>query len=70
MAKIDDHPVICYFNPGNGEVRPSLIIEFSPEIHPDNIQQVCDVIRKAVANKMECMNLTAIDEEENHAGNA
>ena len=69
MADIRDNPVTCYFNPGNAELRPRLVIEFHPDIHPDNIQEISDMIQKAVANKLECMNLTVI-EGESHAGNA
>ena len=65
MSILPKDAVTCLFKDG----PPRLVIQFDPGIHPDNIRQISEIVCKAVANKMECMNLTAI-EGEGHAGNA
>ncbi|MGD0216335.1 MAG: hypothetical protein ABSC45_02335 [Desulfobaccales bacterium] len=58
--------VTCRFHSGP---KPSLVIEFSPDIHPANVREISNMVLKAVARKLECMNLTAI-EGESYAGRA
>jgi hypothetical protein len=37
------------------ETNPFILIEFNSEIHPDNIKEIAEVIKKSVMNKLNCM---------------
>lgn len=54
----------------NPEDGPKIIIEFSPDFHPENFHQIFLAVKKTIENKIACMAMSAMEESSHVCGSA
>ena len=49
-----ENDIVCSLQWGDVKQNPRLVIEFSSNIHPDNVLQLCGVLEKTATKWINC----------------